>query len=498
MGHPLPAVSLGFENRRSENRDRSQWPISSSFRAPNLAQRNSLHPQDVSDVTAALSRALETGTQPPASIIHAATEFARILTGAQGVALGIRIKGIVVCRARSGDLAPELGSALNADSGISGQCLRSESVLVCHDAEADERVDSDACRALGVRSIVAVPMRGTPEVVGLLEAFSGQPSAFAEDQIDALRALTNIIEAAHACELNERENREREKAAIRVATRRELFVKRATPGAIPRTTSPVIPGAIGEDKLSRNILGEPALTRRYWIAAIATAALLLGSLAVWLSWRDPTPDAAASDAPASAVPQKIEAKPAVRHTTFFKPDAGIALPHRQHGKESGVLHKAAEVSPLRTKVARESNSILPPEEVGEGFIGSASNAAEPSHVGIASSINAAAITRLVSTTEVLPSLETRASQGVTEARLIHQVAPNYPAQARTLRLAGNVTLNVTVAEDGSVRNVGVVNGPSLLAAAAIEAVRQWRYTPSLLNGSPVAVEKQITVVFKLP
>jgi protein TonB len=56
-------------------------------------------------------------------------------------------------------------------------------------------------------------------------------------------------------------------------------------------------------------------------------------------------------------------------------------------------------------------------------------------------------------------------------------------------------LEVTITEDGSTRDVKIISGPSLLAEAATEAVRQWRYRPSLLNGKPVAVQKQITVIF---
>jgi hypothetical protein len=336
MGHLLPAVSGECENRGC-----SQHAFVSSALDPTPAQQCSLFSQDVSDVASALRRALASGTQPPASIIHAAVEFARILTGAHGVALGVRIKGAMVCRARSGDLAPELGSALNADAGISGQCLRSGVTLVCDDAESDERVDHDACRALGVRSILAVPLHGNIGIVGLLEAFSGRPAAFTDDQIDALQALTDIIEIAHAREINPHESRERERAAIRVATRRELFVKHAMQGNTPRTLFLAIPKAIGEDKLSHKVLGEPALTRHFWIAAIATAALLLGSLGVWLSLREPIPEAAGAEPAAAVAPQSPATKSEIRHTTFLKPDAGTILQKRVH--KATVAHKPGKM-----------------------------------------------------------------------------------------------------------------------------------------------------------
>ena len=70
--------------------------------------------------------------------------------------------------------------------------------------------------------------------------------------------------------------------------------------------------------------------------------------------------------------------------------------------------------------------------------------------------------------------------------------------ARIQRLAGSVTLDATIAPDGAVRDVKAISGPSALAPAAIAAVRQWRYSPPLLNGARIEVHKEITIVFKLP
>jgi protein TonB len=105
---------------------------------------------------------------------------------------------------------------------------------------------------------------------------------------------------------------------------------------------------------------------------------------------------------------------------------------------------------------------------------------------------------LVSTPSILPKADLRMSNGVTEATLVHNVPPVYPTQARAKHLDGAVILETTIAEDGSTRNLKIISGPPLLAKAAAEAVLQWRYRPSLLNGKPVAVQRQITIVFKNP
>jgi protein TonB len=77
------------------------------------------------------------------------------------------------------------------------------------------------------------------------------------------------------------------------------------------------------------------------------------------------------------------------------------------------------------------------------------------------------------------------------------VAPVYPPLARAARVEGIVILEAVIDEDGSVRDVRVLRSVQLLDAAASEAVRQWRFTPTLLNGQPVPVVMTITVAFKL-
>lgn len=89
------------------------------------------------------------------------------------------------------------------------------------------------------------------------------------------------------------------------------------------------------------------------------------------------------------------------------------------------------------------------------------------------------------------------SSGVMEGMLINKVLPVYPVAARAMRIAGRVELQATISRGGTIDNLRVVDGPVLLRAAALEAVRQWRYRPYLLNGEPVEVETTIEVEFKM-
>jgi len=91
----------------------------------------------------------------------------------------------------------------------------------------------------------------------------------------------------------------------------------------------------------------------------------------------------------------------------------------------------------------------------------------------------------------------KVGSGVMEALLINRVEPRYPPIARVARVSGAVVLSAVIAADGTIQSVHVVSGPPLLMGAALDAVRQWRYKPTLLNGEPVEVQTLITVNFVL-
>lgn len=91
----------------------------------------------------------------------------------------------------------------------------------------------------------------------------------------------------------------------------------------------------------------------------------------------------------------------------------------------------------------------------------------------------------------------RVSTGVAEGMLIRQVKPEYPSLAQQARIQGLVVLQATIGKDGSIENLRVISGHPMLAPAAIDAVKQWRYKPYYLNGEPVEVETYINVDFTM-
>jgi GAF domain-containing protein len=124
------------------------------------------------------------------------TERAQALTGASGAAIALRSGTEVICRARSGRTAPDLGIRLQTDSGISAECLRTGEVVLCNDAEDDPQVDLASCRRLGVRSILAAPLRQFHRTLGIFEVLSASPNAFRDQHVTTMQMLAGMMVAA--------------------------------------------------------------------------------------------------------------------------------------------------------------------------------------------------------------------------------------------------------------------------------------------------------------
>lgn len=109
---------------------------------------------------------------------------------------GTMICGTMICRASAGLSAPPVGAALQVGSGFSGECVHTGTMLRCDDTETDGRVDRLSCRALGIRSMLAAPVRSDEKVIGLLELFSTRPRSFDENDGAVLQRFTETILAA--------------------------------------------------------------------------------------------------------------------------------------------------------------------------------------------------------------------------------------------------------------------------------------------------------------
>lgn len=152
--------------------------------------------------TLAAVRAVQHQAEALGSDLGAALELvagrARSLVRASGAAIALATADLdfMECRASSGPDAPPVGARLQVGSGFSGECVKSGKLLRCDDSETDARVDRESCRTLGIRSILAAPLRAGEKTIGILEAFSPQPNSFTDNDGRVLERLAESVLAA--------------------------------------------------------------------------------------------------------------------------------------------------------------------------------------------------------------------------------------------------------------------------------------------------------------
>jgi GAF domain-containing protein len=171
----MPSLAL-----RSQLRVANAAPPVSGFRAVAPGDEAEIHPAEL-DLEPAIS---------------AITERAQHLTGATGAAMALRAGNEIVCRARAGRTAPDVGVRLQTDAGISAEAVRSGEIMLCHYAERNPRVDLASCRRLGVRSILVSPLRHFHRTLGVFEVLSSSPGAFDEGDVATMQLLSGLMVAA--------------------------------------------------------------------------------------------------------------------------------------------------------------------------------------------------------------------------------------------------------------------------------------------------------------
>jgi hypothetical protein len=128
-----------------------------------------------------------------ASALRLIAERACALTRGSSAAIALTHKGSAMCRASVGGNAPSLGTRLDVNSGLSGECFREAKAVRCDDAEHDPRVDLESCRRLGARSMVAAPVRYERDTVGLLMVFATEPFNFDEGDVAVVESLAHTV-----------------------------------------------------------------------------------------------------------------------------------------------------------------------------------------------------------------------------------------------------------------------------------------------------------------
>ena len=188
--HFAAVAPQGVPEKQSENSALFNW------------MRQELEPTAPADYTSILTAlaAVKREVDALGSDLHGALQLlvkrAQTFTRATGAAIALTEGVSMICRASAGQDAPGPGARFSIGTGFSGECVRSGQLLRCDDSETDPYVDRESCRMLGIRSIIAVPIRWEEAVIGILEVFAPEPYAFSTNDPLALKRLAGIISVA--------------------------------------------------------------------------------------------------------------------------------------------------------------------------------------------------------------------------------------------------------------------------------------------------------------
>ena len=378
-------------------------------------------------------------------VLNDLVEQARNATGATGAAIALFRDGELTCRATSGENAPDLGVRVDATSGLAGACVTTGEIQQCRDTEIDTRVNAEACRRLGVRSMLMAPLVDAQRLIGVIQVFSAWPNAFGKREISALQVLAGRIAES---------NREAEGGLPVPAEKPEL------PAEPEETKTEPVQGGEPEEGFGGE--AEPRKGFDLWgailVLLVIAAAVALGLAIGWRRAAEFTRSAAQvkTSASAKALPNAETVSPTPQNATGADSNANSP---RTSGESIAKTPVARPVPPSGGLIVTQNGKVV---------YRSQPDAGQPStnHQSVRS--------------------------------LIHRVEPQYPAEARAHHIQGPVVLDIQVLGDGAVGNVAVVSGDPLLTQAAIDAVKQWRYQPESSNGQAVESQTRITVRFKLP
>jgi TonB family protein len=373
-------------------------------------------------------------------ILNQVVEQARTATQATGAAVALERDGEIICRATTGN-APDLGVRVETRGGLSGACLLRAEVQSCSDTEADPRVNAEACRRLSVRSILMVPILDRHGPFGILEVFAAIAHAFSDNDVKTLQLLAQKVS-------------ESKEASLRTLTPEPTLPALVeepagilSPDPVPAPAATMVapePGIVlpeqGPTEPQRNY---NEILTSVLVVLVITAAILLGlvvgvRVAIQRSMGKPP----------------VQSTPAAAKNVTAEPAKPVKV------KEPAIPQGAARA------VAPPAGGLVITDR------GKVVYRSDPAN---------------------LDSEPASTPQG-----LIHRVEPRYPESAKAQHLQGNVVLDAQVLGDGTVGNISIVRGDPLLVEAATQAVKQWKFEPSTVDGKPVDREERITVRFTLP
>jgi N-acetylmuramoyl-L-alanine amidase len=321
-------------------------------------------------------------------VLQLVAERAQAITGSDGIAIALAEGDEIICRASVGSMAPDRGMRLNPRSGFSGACMRARRIIRCDDSENDPRVDVLACRQLGTRSMVAVPLLGHDSVIGLLEAFSTEPFGFSDQDVRNLSLLAELILAAL-----KPEDEERIVQAAKVAAAEFDAADIDDLRRIPLIHAEVLPPALAAPgelplELSKENIAPPLFEgstpstfrqKFFLVAALVIAAASIAGL--WWKFRTarslpaavaapspkiaaPKPSAATSSAAATTgatlSKSSADTQPATAPSSELAEGAAPSVTGIRHWSENGVTSVTID---LQSEVQYETHRLDNPDRI---------------------------------------------------------------------------------------------------------------------------------------
>jgi TonB family protein len=422
-------------------------------------------------------------------------------------------------------MAPPLGAQLDDTSGMSGECLREGQTLRCDDTETDTRVDAEACRDLGLRSLAVAAVKQGDDVIGILEVFSPQPSTFTDRHLEVLRQLAELVVAESAAESPELESPPVAKSppdahsSAAVPQPRLLPPKvpdetpeAASAASIPAPPTTAAPSAISATQLPGDVnisaymaAHEKAQSRGPAripkVVLVGLAAILVASFVGWYFGHRTPSSRVTTAAVQSATPLSNPAAAAATPPgdSVANPSPGSSSSREDGRGSSKAAHDSVTNAASKNRIVDDSASRTKPIRVVSSPAADDSDSEAPPGLPVATGDGKASdpVSALLTTTSALPVRAPPVSQGVEGGELRTKVNAIYPPQARAVGQQGVVVLEALVGADGSVQDLKVMSGPPLLRQSAMDAVRRWKYQPFKLNGKAIAAQTQVQVEFKL-
>jgi TonB family protein len=379
-------------------------------------------------------------------------------------------------------------------------------------------VNPEACRQLGVRSIVVVPLFADDRVVGVFEIFSPLADGFRERDLKTLQELASrVTEATHASTKKPVVPRQ---DATPVPSGGDTATESASESPTPVTSA---------GQAYRALLFGSNTTRILRATVLVLATVLCLMLGFRWGWQRAHGAKAARATPAAPTPVTTPQNTAIPgdstqditignlKNTSPKPSAGNrgkattqsdtgSLAVYQDGnlvyQQKPVATRAQSQTGNSSEQLNEQSPAPPPQTATESA--NTNPPPKPPEPEMTASIPRTSLTAmnpgivLPGANLAAPIPAIRVSQGITGGKLVRRVEPQYPYQAKQQRVGGDVMLQAVIGKDGRVHDIKTIRGNEMLAAAAMNAVRQWRYEPYKLNGDPVEMQTEITIKFALP